>query len=165
MFVEMELLQELKNVKMEILYNMMEWLELCGDLMIVVSDQFKDGNLQDTDGCKDCKYFCRIGCSSCDYNIHKCLSCELSGFVPKDYYCDNVCGDGLVVIDLSGIQRNVMIVILIIMMVVITFANFNVKHHMLVVYMKDAQYAQMDICLLMKKYVYQYLWRFQDSTW
>ncbi|CAD8073425.1 unnamed protein product [Paramecium sonneborni] len=78
--------------------------ELCGDFMIVGSEQCEDGNLQDTDGCKDCKFFCRIGCSSCDYTINKCLSCELAGFVPKYYYCDNVCGDGLVVTDPSGIN-------------------------------------------------------------
>ncbi|CAK74202.1 unnamed protein product (macronuclear) [Paramecium tetraurelia] len=74
----------------------------CGDQLISGDEQCDDGNTSDTDGCKDCKYFCRIGCSSCDYTTNTCLSCALPGFVPKSYYCQNVCGDGLVVVDPNG---------------------------------------------------------------
>ncbi|CAD8129277.1 unnamed protein product [Paramecium sonneborni] len=76
--------------------------ERCGDQEIVGSEQCDDGNTSDLDGCKDCKYFCRIGCTSCDYTTNKCLSCEFPGFVPISYYCKNVCGDGLVVTDPYG---------------------------------------------------------------
>ncbi|CAK74184.1 unnamed protein product (macronuclear) [Paramecium tetraurelia] len=78
--------------------------EKCGDGLIIGSEQCEDGNTSDTDGCKDCKYFCRIGCSSCDYTTNTCLSCALPGFVPKSYYCQNVCGDGLAVVDPSGVN-------------------------------------------------------------
>ncbi|CAK94692.1 unnamed protein product (macronuclear) [Paramecium tetraurelia] len=77
--------------------------ERCGDLQIIGVEQCEDGNTSDTDGCKDCMYYCRIGCSSCDYTSQTCLSCELPGFVPQSYYCKNICGDGLVVTDPSGI--------------------------------------------------------------
>ncbi|CAD8059012.1 unnamed protein product [Paramecium sonneborni] len=82
------------------------WLckEKCGDLIVIGNEQCDDANLIDTDGCKDCKYYCRIGCSSCNYNSQTCLSCELPGFFPQLYYCKNICGDGLIVIDPSGIN-------------------------------------------------------------
>ncbi|CAK86712.1 unnamed protein product (macronuclear) [Paramecium tetraurelia] len=76
--------------------------EKCGDFLIVGNEQCDDGNTSDTDGCKDCKYFCRIDCASCDYTSNKCLSCQLPGFVPNSYYCKNVCGDGIVVVDPYG---------------------------------------------------------------
>ncbi|CAD8127677.1 unnamed protein product [Paramecium sonneborni] len=76
--------------------------EKCGDGLIVGSEQCEDDNSDDTDGCKDCKYYCRIGCSSCDYTNNICLSCESPAFVPYSYYCKNICGDGLVANDPSG---------------------------------------------------------------
>ncbi|CAD8085623.1 unnamed protein product [Paramecium sonneborni] len=76
--------------------------ERCGDYIIVGTEQCEDGNSSDTDGCKDCKYFCRIGCSSCNYTNKTCLSCEFPGFTPDSYYCRNICGDGLVVVDPYG---------------------------------------------------------------
>ncbi|CAD8198419.1 unnamed protein product [Paramecium octaurelia] len=76
--------------------------ERCGDLLIVGTEQCDDGNSSETDGCKDCMYYCRIGCSSCNYTTKTCLSCEFPGFVPNSYYCKNICGDGLVVTDPSG---------------------------------------------------------------
>ncbi|CAD8189435.1 unnamed protein product [Paramecium pentaurelia] len=76
--------------------------ERCGDQLIVGQEQCDDGNQDDTDGCKNCKYFCRIGCSSCNYNTNKSLSCELPGFFPQYFYCKNYCGDGFVVKDPYG---------------------------------------------------------------
>ncbi|CAK74187.1 unnamed protein product (macronuclear) [Paramecium tetraurelia] len=106
--------------------------EKCGDGLIIGSEQCEDGNTSDTDGCKDCKYFCRIGCSSCDYTTKKCLSCALPGFVLKSYYCENVCGDGLAVVDPSGksIQSNVMMAIQLIMMVAVALVNFSVSQQL-----------------------------------
>ncbi|CAD8102908.1 unnamed protein product [Paramecium sonneborni] len=76
--------------------------EKCGDQIVGQSEQCDDGNFSDTDGCKDCKFFCRIGCSSCDYTTNTCLSCEFTGFIPISFYCQNNCGDGLVVQDPYG---------------------------------------------------------------
>ncbi|CAD8201305.1 unnamed protein product [Paramecium octaurelia] len=76
--------------------------ERCGDMLVVGNEQCDDGNLTDTYGCKNCKYFCRIGCSSCDYTNNLCLSCEFEGFTPQKYYCRNICGDGLIVNDPYG---------------------------------------------------------------
>ncbi|CAD8193538.1 unnamed protein product [Paramecium octaurelia] len=76
--------------------------EKCGDGLIVGTEQCEDGNSIDTDGCKDCKYYCRPGCKSCDYTNKICLSCE-TGFKPVSYYCQNICGDGLIVTDPNGI--------------------------------------------------------------
>ncbi|CAD8213751.1 unnamed protein product [Paramecium octaurelia] len=76
--------------------------QICGDMILVGSEQCDDGNSSDTDGCKDCMYFCRLGCSSCDYSTNTCLNCNLSGLVPYSYYCKNICGDGIVAIDPSG---------------------------------------------------------------
>ncbi|CAD8083688.1 unnamed protein product [Paramecium primaurelia] len=76
--------------------------ERCGDLMLVGEEQCEDANQSDTDGCKECRYFCRIGCSSCNYDTGICLACEFPGFVPKQFFCQNDCGDGLVVVDPYG---------------------------------------------------------------
>ncbi|CAD8101520.1 unnamed protein product [Paramecium sonneborni] len=62
--------------------------EKCGDELIVGNEQCEDGNLIDTDGCKDCKYFCRTG--------------FFLAFTFTSYQCKNVCGDGLVVTDPNG---------------------------------------------------------------
>ncbi|CAK83698.1 unnamed protein product (macronuclear) [Paramecium tetraurelia] len=75
---------------------------ICGDTITVGSEQCDDGNSSDTDGCKNCMYFCRLGCSSCDYSTNKCLSCSTPGFAPYSYYCQNICGDGIVAIDPTG---------------------------------------------------------------
>ncbi|CAD8148259.1 unnamed protein product [Paramecium pentaurelia] len=75
--------------------------EKCGDGIIVGSEQCEDGNIIDTDGCKDCRYFCRLGCLSCDQNTNTCLSCN-TGFKPVSFYCQKICGDGLIVTDPTG---------------------------------------------------------------
>ncbi|CAD8097625.1 unnamed protein product [Paramecium sonneborni] len=76
--------------------------EQCGDNLLVGNEQCEDLNTQDLDGCKDCRYFCRIGCLSCDYSINKCLSCEETGYIPEKFYCRNDCGDGKI---LNGFYR------------------------------------------------------------
>ncbi|CAK91192.1 unnamed protein product (macronuclear) [Paramecium tetraurelia] len=76
--------------------------EICGDLKIVGQEQCEDGNQDDKDGCYNCRYFCRYGCSSCNYTNKTCLKCELPGFIPENYYCKNICGDMLVVTDPNG---------------------------------------------------------------
>ncbi|CAD8129010.1 unnamed protein product [Paramecium sonneborni] len=77
--------------------------EICGDGIILGTEQCEDGNSIDTDGCKDCRYFCRQGCLSCDYTTNTCLSCG-TGFKPVKFYCKNICGDGIVVTDPTGIH-------------------------------------------------------------
>ncbi|CAD8101297.1 unnamed protein product [Paramecium primaurelia] len=76
--------------------------EQCGDGLIVGSEQCEDNNTIDTDGCHNCRYFCRKGCSSCDFSTNTCLSCEEPGYQPEQYYCKNICGDGLLVNGLYG---------------------------------------------------------------
>ncbi|CAD8205844.1 unnamed protein product [Paramecium pentaurelia] len=76
--------------------------EKCGDELIVGSEQCEDNNTIDTDGCHNCRYFCRKGCSSCDFSTNTCLSCEEPGYQPEQYYCKNICGDGLLVKGLYG---------------------------------------------------------------
>ncbi|CAD8122659.1 unnamed protein product [Paramecium sonneborni] len=85
--------------------TVLPWIckENCGDRLIVGQEQCDDDNQDDTDGCKDCKFLCRIGCSTCDYTTGNCLNCELPGFAPEKYYCKNICGDGLVATDPLGI--------------------------------------------------------------
>ncbi|CAD8090860.1 unnamed protein product [Paramecium sonneborni] len=73
--------------------------ERCGDRLVVGQEQCDDANQADHDGCKECRYFCRNGCSSCNFDTNICLACQYPGFVPNQYYCQNVCGDGLVVSD------------------------------------------------------------------
>ncbi|CAD8212913.1 unnamed protein product [Paramecium octaurelia] len=128
-FAEMEQLQVTKNAKMAIQYNMMDtactkcilgkcyecstlgWYtdtsnwkckEQCGDGLIIGTEQCEDLNTTDTDGCHNCRFFCRKGCSSCNYTTGTCLSCEQPGYEPYQYYCRNICGDGLIVDGLYG---------------------------------------------------------------
>lgn len=44
--------------------------------MLTGSEQCEDLNSDDMDGCYKCRYFCRKGCTSCDFTTNTCLSCE-----------------------------------------------------------------------------------------
>ncbi|CAD8119567.1 unnamed protein product [Paramecium sonneborni] len=80
------------------------WLckEICGDGLQVGIEECDDANFNDFDGCFNCKFLCRIGCSQCDYELRKCLSCEFHGFEPYEYYCQPILNDGLLVYDPYG---------------------------------------------------------------
>ncbi|CAD8172215.1 unnamed protein product [Paramecium pentaurelia] len=45
-----------------------------GDYLVVGQEQYDGGNQVDTNGCQNCKYFCRIGCSSCKYATYTFLN-------------------------------------------------------------------------------------------
>ncbi|CAD8103311.1 unnamed protein product [Paramecium primaurelia] len=76
--------------------------ERCGDLILVGQEQCEDRNQLDNDGCKECRFQCSIDCSSCNQLASICESCQFPGFIPNQYFCENNCGDGFVVVDPSG---------------------------------------------------------------
>lgn len=57
-----------------------------------------------TDGCNNCKFLCREGCLECDFTKNLCLKCP-KGFLPESYYCKNICGDGYIANDPTGINN------------------------------------------------------------
>ncbi|CAD8067344.1 unnamed protein product [Paramecium sonneborni] len=76
--------------------------EICGDGYKIGIEECDDANFRDSDSCDKCKFLCRKGCSFCDYQEKKCLSCEYPGFKPQDYYCVPISNDGLLVFDPYG---------------------------------------------------------------
>ncbi|CAD8092876.1 unnamed protein product [Paramecium primaurelia] len=101
--------QECETIGWQIDPSSDPWIckEICGDLYPFGNEQCDDGNFNDQDGCKNCKYFCRIGCTLCDYRTRTCLSCEYHGFRPKEYYCFPIENDGILVTDPYGYVREV----------------------------------------------------------
>ncbi|CAK86689.1 unnamed protein product (macronuclear) [Paramecium tetraurelia] len=100
--------------------------EKCGDFLIVGNEQCDDGNTSDTDGCKDCKYFCRSDCASCDYTtknaqVVNCLGLFLTLTIVK-IYMEMVQSQQIL---MDSIQSNVMMVIQLIMMAAAALVPFQ----------------------------------------
>ncbi|CAD8095146.1 unnamed protein product [Paramecium sonneborni] len=77
---------------------------ICGDQIIVGSEQCDDGNILNYDGCYECQYECQKECINCIEGIcYQCISdlilnnnqCEYDSSQYFPEIEDNICGDGI----------------------------------------------------------------------
>ncbi|CAK80827.1 unnamed protein product, partial (macronuclear) [Paramecium tetraurelia] len=54
--------------------NFQECIPVCGDQLILFSEECDDGNMEPNDGCYKCKFSCPLNCASCKYG--QCLFCD-----------------------------------------------------------------------------------------
>ncbi|CAD8120180.1 unnamed protein product [Paramecium sonneborni] len=70
---------------------------ICGDNLLVDSEECEDNNDIPNDGCYNCKFQCPNNCIDCQYN--KCMECdEQNGWYLNNNNCVPICGDGIIAI-------------------------------------------------------------------
>ncbi|CAD8070395.1 unnamed protein product [Paramecium primaurelia] len=73
---------------------------ICGDNLLVKTEECEDNNQTPNEGCYNCKFSCPNHCIDCQFN--KCIKCdELNGWYLDKNICQPICGDGIVAIQLE----------------------------------------------------------------
>ncbi|CAD8104762.1 unnamed protein product [Paramecium sonneborni] len=69
---------------------------ICGDQLILGTEECDDGNMIPYDGCYECKFSCEEQCTLCENGI--CKACIKPGWILNQYnICTTQCGDGIVI--------------------------------------------------------------------
>ncbi|CAD8109131.1 unnamed protein product [Paramecium sonneborni] len=69
---------------------------ICGDQLILGTEECDDGNLIPYDGCYECKFSCEEQCTLCENGV--CQACLKPGWIiNQQNVCTIQCGDGIVI--------------------------------------------------------------------
>ncbi|CAD8159995.1 unnamed protein product [Paramecium octaurelia] len=68
-------------------------VSVCGDLKVTGDEQCDDGNEINFDGCFNCRYICQVACTKCLSG--SCYECNTPGWRLENFFCWEICGDGL----------------------------------------------------------------------
>ncbi|CAD8055706.1 unnamed protein product [Paramecium primaurelia] len=68
-------------------------ISVCGDLKVTGNEQCDDGNEINFDGCFNCSYICQVACTKCLSG--SCYECNTPGWRLENFFCWEICGDGL----------------------------------------------------------------------
>ncbi|CAD8059006.1 unnamed protein product [Paramecium sonneborni] len=69
---------------------------ICGDQLILGTEECEDGNLIPYDGCFECKFSCEELCIVCEKGV--CQACLQPGWIINQYnICITQCGDGIII--------------------------------------------------------------------
>ncbi|CAD8120365.1 unnamed protein product [Paramecium sonneborni] len=70
-------------------------IAICGDNLLVKTEECEDSNSIPYDGCYNCKFQCPNHCIDCQFG--KCIKCdESNGWYLEDNICQPICGDGII---------------------------------------------------------------------